>query len=170
MLSELLDPNRPIALFARAVGFAESAHGDQLDKGGELYVYHCFRVGASLLPDINAAVAGVLHDVLEDTVIPPGALCEFIVDLLPSTGIYVFATVQQLTRDPAVDYADYIAGVADHFLARRVKLADLKDNLRPERMALAVKKGWAPEEAERRRQRYIDARNLLLNAEAARVL
>jgi hypothetical protein len=163
-------PDRPVMLFARAVGFAENAHGDQLDKGGELYIYHCIRVGASLLPDINAAVAGLFHDVLEDTTTPAEALLDFILELLPSTGDAVFATVRLLTRDPAVEYEDYIAAIAPHFLARRVKLVDLSDNLNRERRRRALAFGADPVKMSLLADRYFSAVTVLRKAEGPNAL
>ena len=50
-----------------AIRLAASAHHNQLDKGGDPYLWHVLRVGISLLPDLDAAIVGVLHDVLEDS-------------------------------------------------------------------------------------------------------
>src|SRR5690242_11283204 len=52
--------------FLHALELAVEAHRHQTDKAGEPYAWHVIRVGASLLPDEEAAVVGLLHDVLED--------------------------------------------------------------------------------------------------------
>lgn len=124
--------------FAMALEVAERAHWEQLDKAGEPKIHHALRVGASLLPDLEAAVVGLLHDVLEDS-------ANTITDLmheLPLSEAQVNA-LALLTR-PAGDhsYDAYIrtiatAGTSGAAIARKVKIADLKDNLNPRRQQLA---------------------------------
>lgn len=128
-----------IAPFLRAVAFAQAWHGDQVDKAGDPYICHCVRVGAALLPDLNAAVVGVLHDVLEDTSVTEAELGDFLEVLFAGSDLAAALTqaVVLLTRKEGTAYEDYIAALAPHYLARRVKLADLTDNLNPFRMQRA---------------------------------
>lgn len=114
---------------------ATEAHDGQLDKGGEPYIYHCIRVGAALLPNIEAAAAGLLHDVFEDTLYT----LEQVGHLnLPS---HVVTALDHLTRTPSMPYADYIERVAVNRLARLVKLLDIRDNLDPRRLERAAARG-----------------------------
>lgn len=59
----------------KAIVFASTAHIGQFRKTGDLYVTHCIHTGkilAALVPStgeraINTVVAGILHDVIDDT-------------------------------------------------------------------------------------------------------
>lgn len=150
--------------FREALRFASVAHGQQLDKGGELYICHCARVGSAILPDIDAAVVGVLHDVLEDTAIRVAEIELFLATLFPrirpDACLLALCLLRRRKEEP---YDAYIAELAKNPLARRVKLADLKDNLRPDRMQQAFQRtgtSLAP-----LAQRYRRALHLLTRAE-----
>jgi (p)ppGpp synthase/HD superfamily hydrolase len=57
-------------VLADAVAFAVDAHGDQRRKDGSPYVSHLLQVAGLVLEhggSLDAAVAAVLHDVVEDT-------------------------------------------------------------------------------------------------------
>lgn len=59
-----------IDLIYSSFEFASSHHGDQLRKSGEPYIIHpiaTVKILASWDMDANTLVAGMLHDVLEDT-------------------------------------------------------------------------------------------------------
>jgi (p)ppGpp synthase/HD superfamily hydrolase len=64
---------RPVlrARFVEAVAFAIRAHGDQCRKGGDIpYVAHLLGVASLVLEaggDEDLAIAGLLHDTIEDT-------------------------------------------------------------------------------------------------------
>lgn len=57
-----------LASIEGAIRFAVDAHDGQLDKAGMPYILHPLRVGAALheFPE-PYVIAGILHDVLEDT-------------------------------------------------------------------------------------------------------
>ncbi|MBK5251627.1 MAG: bifunctional (p)ppGpp synthetase/guanosine-3',5'-bis(diphosphate) 3'-pyrophosphohydrolase [Peptostreptococcaceae bacterium] len=64
------NPNIEYANIIKAYHFAESAHEGQLRKSGEKYFTHPLQVAlilAELEMDENTIIAGLLHDVLEDT-------------------------------------------------------------------------------------------------------
>lgn len=136
-----------------AIGIAIDAHDGQLDKAGKPYLWHALRVGISLLPNVDAAIVGILHDVLEDA---DPAFFRGIVRAFPSK---ISATVCILTRLREEPYPEYIARVGRDSLARMVKLADLRDNLDPARLAAARSAGSNMETLTRR---YLDAWETLL--------
>jgi (p)ppGpp synthase/HD superfamily hydrolase len=141
--------------FDLALLIAKQAHHGQLDLAGQPYLWHLLRVGVSLLPDMDAAIAGLLHDVLEDDPVSGNfILCRtFTGPILPA--------VRTLTRNkPSESYNDYIRRVALDPLAAKVKFADLADNLRPDRLA-AVAAAKGQERADELRQRYIAALDYL---------
>ncbi len=63
-------PNTDISMIEKAYQTAKAAHGQQLRKSGEPYIIHPLCVGlilADLELDKETIVAGLLHDVVEDT-------------------------------------------------------------------------------------------------------
>ena len=61
-----------VALVAEAVALADKVHKGQVRKSGEPYVIHPLNVALILTEvdiDIESVIAGVLHDVIEDTVL-----------------------------------------------------------------------------------------------------
>jgi (p)ppGpp synthase/HD superfamily hydrolase len=88
-----------------------------------LDIAHAFRVAGQLKDDGDTWLVGLLHDVLEDT--------DLNADVLIASGVpsRVVEAVVVLTKRPDEPYARYIERVSTNKLARRVKLADLHDNL-----------------------------------------
>lgn len=59
-----------IALLEKAITYASAAHEGQTRKSGEPYIIHPISVATTLVEwgmDIDAVIAGVLHDTVEDT-------------------------------------------------------------------------------------------------------
>ena len=64
------NPGRDLIDVERAYNMAHKAHGEQLRKSGEPYIIHPLSVAvilAELGLDIEIIIAGILHDVIEDT-------------------------------------------------------------------------------------------------------
>ncbi len=109
-----------------AIVYATDMHAGQKDKSGEPYILHALRVMLAM-PDELGRIVGVLHDVVEDTDVK---LCD--IELM--FGKEVRGPVDAMTRRPDEPYFDYIMNRVDVCpVARRVKVADLKDNLSPMR-------------------------------------
>jgi len=107
-----------------AIALAAQAHRGQLypAPGGEPFILHPLRV--MLRVETPAArIVAVLHDLIEDT---PYTLAELRRRGYPPT---IVTALDLLTHRDADPYAAYIARLAPDPLARRVKLADLADNL-----------------------------------------
>jgi (p)ppGpp synthase/HD superfamily hydrolase len=102
-----------------AILLAARAHRGQVDKAGEPYILHPLRVMLRLK---------VLHDVIEDTGITEESLRD------QGYSEEVLGALDALTRRQGESYADFIERVAGNPLARRVKLADLADNLDASRL------------------------------------
>jgi len=137
-----------------AVDLAFHLHEGQFDKCGEPYIYHVLRVGVSLLPDVEAAVCGVLHDSLEDTPVSVQTIEE-------KFGNRVVATLRLLTRPHDMNYEYYIKRLSGHSIASKVKLADLYDNLNTDRLRKAEAGGA---DIARLVAKYIHALKMLLQA------
>jgi hypothetical protein len=112
----------------------------QRDKAGIPYALHVVRVACSLLPDEDAAIVGAMHDILEDCS-NDTKRAQMKEAILLFQKPFISEAVLLLARDKSVLYADYIAALAPNPLARKVKLADLRDNLRPDRIAAAEANG-----------------------------
>ena len=64
-------PSTDISMITKAYQIAKEAHGEQVRKSGELFVTHPLSVAfilSELELDKETIVAGILHDVLEDTI------------------------------------------------------------------------------------------------------
>lgn len=134
-----------------ATELARRAHAGQVDKAGRDYFLHVCAVRDALAAyGDDAQVAGVLHDVLEDT-----ALTE---DDLARAGVpaHVLRAIVSVTRLPGEPYMAMIGRAAADGLGRVVKLADNADNTREDRMA-----ALDPARAASLRKRYARARAAL---------
>lgn len=131
-----------------AIMLAAEVHRGQLDKAGAPYILHPLRVMLQMQDDV-ARMAAVLHDVVEDS--------SLTLDDLRARGYpqEVLEAVDHLTHRPDEDYMDYIRRLRPNALARRVKLADLADNMDMVRLPNPTERDLA------RLQRYAAALKLL---------
>ncbi|MGN6776946.1 GTP pyrophosphokinase [Rhizobium sp.] len=136
-------------MLSKAIQTAAYWHKGQVDKGGAPYILHPLRV-MMLMEDPTDKIVAVLHDVLEDTDLQADDLraLKFSSD--------VREAVIALTQQTGEDYFDFIRRLSDNPIARRVKLADIADNLDPARIVPSDPNGPS------RRQRYKKARAMLM--------
>lgn len=105
-----------------AIKIAVNAHEGDTDKGGNTYIRHPLRLMEQMDTQQERVVA-VLHDVVEDSAYQ----LETIED---SFGVEISEAVSALTKSDEADYLEeYIPELATNPLARKVKKADLRDNL-----------------------------------------
>jgi len=137
--------------------FVRTAHAEQVDKlGRDYFLAHLKPIAAELAPyGANAEMAGLLHDVLEDTTVT-GA------DLL-SLGVpaAVVRAVEAVSKRPGERYEMLIERAAADPLGRLVKLADNARNLESNDELARVD----PEAAARLKIKYEAARIRLLESE-----
>jgi (p)ppGpp synthase/HD superfamily hydrolase len=112
----------PVPHLEDAIALAVEAHRGQRDKAGQTYILHPLRVMLRLETETERMVA-VLHDVVEDS---PWTL-----ERLRGLGYpeEVLGALDCLTKREGETYEAFIERVRPHPLARRVKLADLEDNM-----------------------------------------
>lgn len=110
-------------MLEEAIRFAAAAHEGQRDKSGAPYIFHTIRV-ASTFSDETMQVIAVLHDVIEDTP------CTH-TDIERVFSIRIADTVLALSRAPHETYVEFIERVNANPTARLIKIADIRDNLRP---------------------------------------
>ncbi len=111
----------------RAIRIAAVAQMRRTDQPGEPYSLHLLRVMFAFSPP--ARIAAVLHDVLEDT--------NYTLHLLEMDGFSQpdLDAVVALTRAEGESYPDFVLRAARDPIGREVKIADIRDNLRLERLA-----------------------------------
>ena len=127
----------------RAIAIALEAHAGQVDKAGAPYILHPLRVMLQL-DTVDERIAGVLHDVVEDS---PWTL-----DRLKAEGFSERAllAIDAVTRREGESYEGFVARAGLDPIGRRVKLADLEDNANLARIAAPTEKDHARLERYRR--------------------
>ncbi|WP_342379166.1 HD domain-containing protein [Myxococcus stipitatus] len=116
-----------------AIALAVEAHRGQRDKAGQPYVLHPLRLMLKLETEEERTVA-VLHDVVEDT---PWTLERLRERGYPEA---VLRALEGLTRREGESYEAFIERLRPDALARRVKLADLEDNMDVRRLTAVTAK------------------------------
>lgn len=108
-----------------AVAVALKAHDGQVDKKGVPYILHPLRVGASLHEfGDEYVIAGMLHDVVEDT---PMTIADL--EALGASASVVTALALLTKTDEHEPYLKYVERAATHDIAGWVKTADIVDNM-----------------------------------------
>jgi (p)ppGpp synthase/HD superfamily hydrolase len=120
--------NTIMATLGRAIAIAAQAHQEQKDKAGAPYILHPMRIMLRMHTEAEMIVA-ILHDVVEDT---PWTL-----EALGAEGFSddVLQAVACLTHHDRETYAAFIDRVKTNPLARKVKLADIEDNMDMRRLS-----------------------------------
>ena len=107
----------------RAIQIAVEAHAGAKDKGGKPYILHPINVMMRLETEEEQIVA-ILHDVVEDTDWTFEALSE---EGFPRNIIEALRTITKHSQDE--DYEEFIKRSLNNEIGRKVKIADLKENL-----------------------------------------
>lgn len=117
----------------RAIAIAVEAHQGQKDKYGAPYISHPLRVMARVDSEKEKTVA-VLHDVVEDT--------NWTFEQLRKEGFSeeVIQAIDCVTKREGEPYEDFVKRSAANPLARRVKIADLEDNMDVRRLKTVTPK------------------------------
>lgn len=108
-----------------AYRLAEEKHREQKRSSGEPYIIHPLSVAAILVGlgmDSQSVMAGLLHDVVEDT---DWTLEQLAAEGFPEEAMEVLAL---LTHPEGQPYMEYIAGLQHNPIAVKIKLADLRHN------------------------------------------
>ncbi len=134
---EQYDPGANLDLLRRAYVFSAREHRDQVRRSGEPYLVHPLEVAyilAELRLDNASVVAGLLHDVVEDTLTPIETLKEYfgedvahIVEGVTKISKIQFASQQQAEAE---SFRKMILAMVDDIRVILVKLADRLHNMR----------------------------------------
>ncbi|MFJ4700525.1 HD domain-containing protein [Streptomyces sp. NPDC088768] len=109
---------------------AEGAHAGQVDKIGRPYIEHVRAVAAGLAPlGDELVMAGLLHDVVEDT--------DWTAEKLLAAGVpaRVVEIVEAVTNVPGMAYEERIRLITADSSATLVKISDNAHNSHPDRAA-----------------------------------
>lgn len=119
-----------------ALETAARVHNGQTDKGGVAYIEHVLAVREMVRPHgEEAMIVATLHDVIEDFEGLPIGLLTLRDNIYQHVGDRCYSAIDRLTRLPDDDYhGDYIERVAQDWIARVVKIADLTHNMDPRRI------------------------------------
>ena len=107
----------------RAIQIAVEAHAGATDRGGKAYILHPISVMMRCETDEEKIVA-ILHDVVEDTDWTFDSLRE---EGFTETIIEALKTVTKHSEDE--DYDEFIQRSLKNEIGRKVKIADLRENL-----------------------------------------
>lgn len=106
----------------KAIDMALDAHAGDEDKAGATYIRHPLRLMEQADTD-DERIAAVLHDVVEDST-------KDLATIESTFGSEIRDAVDALTKREDEAYLnDFIPRCAENEIARRVKQADIKDNM-----------------------------------------
>ena len=132
-------PSDDITLIEKAYNVANEAHKDQMRKSGEPYIIHPLYVAiilADLEMDKETIVAGILHDVVEDTIMTYDEIAQMfgtdvanLVDGVTKLGRLEFAGGDKL-EEQAENLRKMFLAMAKDIRVIMIKLADRLHNMR----------------------------------------
>ncbi len=124
-----------MATLEKAMFIAVKAHQGQKDKAGEPYILHSLRVMLRMTSEAEM-IAAVLHDIVEDTYWTTADLRK------EGFAEEILEVVDCLTRRKKESYEEFIERVERTPVARKIKLADLEDNMDMRRISEPTEKDW----------------------------
>jgi len=135
-------------LLEKAIAIAVEAHRGQRDRSGVPYILHPIRVMCRVESVAEKTVA-ILHDVVEDT--------DWTLKDLEEEGFPrpLLEALDSVTKRTGEAYEDFVRRSASNPLGRKVKLADLEDNMDLRRQREVT------DEDKIRLQKYVKAWNFL---------
>ncbi len=109
-----------------AIRLASLAHAEQVDKAGQPYVFHVLRVMLSPTLTTEAErIVAVLHDLKEDQIhLWPAVVRQY------GWSPEIMAGLDGITWRPEETWKAYLIRAKANPISRKVKLADMTDNLR----------------------------------------
>ena len=116
-----------MATLDKAIIIAAKVHQNQTDRYGKHYILHPIRVMMSVESEKEKIVA-ILHDVIEDS--------DWTLEKLRTEGFSkdIINAIDCLTKRNGENYMDYINRTKADNIARKVKIADLEDNMNIKRV------------------------------------
>lgn len=151
----------------RAISIAVEAHQGQTDKGGNPYILHPLRIMMSLKTE-EEMIVGVLHDVVEDCA-DRGFTWEYLRD--QGFSETVLDALRTVTKTPDEEkhfkslsgqervaaYLEFVNRAKENPIGRRVKRADIFDNLNVSRIGELTQKDLDRLNQYKRAIKFLDA-------------
>jgi guanosine-3',5'-bis(diphosphate) 3'-pyrophosphohydrolase len=111
-----------MSTLGRAIEIAAKAHGEDVDRGGQLYILHPIRI-MMRARTIDEKIVSVLHDVVEDT--------EVTLSFLSRQGFqrHIIEAIDAITKREGEKYSAFIQRICLVPLAIPVKILDIEDNM-----------------------------------------
>lgn len=125
-----------MTLIEKSLAIALRAHTGAIDKAGRAYILHPLRMMAKMTTDSEMSVA-LLHDVIEDSDI---TAAELLSEGIPNV---VVEAVLCLTKQADESYSDFVLRAKQNAIARKVKIADIEDNINVLRISNLTEKDLA---------------------------
>ena len=110
---------------SKAISIAMEFHKGQKREDNSPYILHPMRVMLQMDTATEMIVA-ILHDILEDTTCTLAYLIQK--NVCVRSGLMLEA-LKVLTKKENQSYSEYIENICPNHLARKVKRADIRDNL-----------------------------------------
>ena len=138
----------------RAIAIAVEGHSKKVDKAGAPYILHPLRVMLSFRKT-DEQIVGVLHDVVEDCKgwtfkrLGQEGFSNTVIDA-------VKAVTKQRKEKGDENYMSFIERAAKNPIGRRVKLADLRDNMDIMRIEVPVAKDFERLKRYRKAAQYLE--------------
>jgi (p)ppGpp synthase/HD superfamily hydrolase len=123
-------------MLEKAISIAAAAHAGMVDKVGQPYILHPLRVMFRCEGE-NERIVAVLHDVIEDTTVTWEDLGR------AGFSQEVLAALECVTKRKGESYEEFVGRAAADPVARRVKLADLEDNMDVRRLMVVSEEDCA---------------------------
>lgn len=111
-------------LYSKALALASEKHAGQIRKDGSPYIFHPLRVSKAIADagyNINYQIAGLFHDLLEDT--------DTTLEEIKIYGEDVLEAVKLVSKNYCNNMKDYIPNILKNHMASVVKNVDRIDNL-----------------------------------------
>jgi (p)ppGpp synthase/HD superfamily hydrolase len=125
-----------MTLIDKSLAIALRAHTGVKDKAGHAYILHPLRIMAKMTTDMEMSAA-LLHDVIEDSTI---TAADLLAEGIPEQ---VVTAVLCLTKQSNENYQDFVLRAKQNTIARKVKIADIEDNLNVLRISQLTEKDLA---------------------------
>jgi (p)ppGpp synthase/HD superfamily hydrolase len=125
--------NNKTATLEDAITIAAQAHKGQTDKAGAPYILHPLRLMMQMKTESEMMTA-ILHDVVEDS--------DWTIEKLREQGFSeeVLEALECVTNREGESYEQFIERAGTNPIARRVKIADLEDNMDVKRLESLTEK------------------------------
>lgn len=125
-MKPILKPNQ---MLSEMMVLSSTKHLEMVDKAGMPYILHPIRVMNNLhTKDLELMTIAIGHDLLEDTDVTVGLL----INMGFSNRVITALTILNHLKDES--YEDYIERICSNYDAILVKMADIEDNSRVNRL------------------------------------